>query len=70
MATQKKTAKTTKKTVKAVPAQNVVQTPIETKTPSTVGLRTVLVFETGVLYFIILFILFVWNNFTILFFPK
>jgi len=75
MATQKKTPKKTttpKKTVKVtVPETTSVVTPVcQTKKVSDILTRTVLVFETAVLYFIILFIVFVANNFTILFYPK
>ncbi|MBR5130308.1 MAG: hypothetical protein IKV03_03700 [Alphaproteobacteria bacterium] len=60
MATQKKA----KKTVEAL-AQ------CDTKGKySDLLTRIVLVFETAVLYFIILFIIFVANNFTVMFFPK
>ena len=60
MATQKKA---TNKTVK---------TPVKTADRDWKELltRTVLVFETAVLYFVILFIIFVANNFTVMFFPK
>ena len=63
MATQK-----TKKTV----ASKSVEAPVQEKSMSTKDLltRIVLVFETAVLYFIILFIIFVANNFTVMFFPK
>lgn len=63
MATQK-----TKKTV----AEKSVETPVQETNMSAKDLltRVVLVFETAVLYFIILFIIFVANNFTVMFFPK
>ena len=63
MATQK-----TKKTV----AKKSVETPAQETSMSAKDLltRVVLVFETAVLYFIILFIIFVANNFTVMFFPK
>ena len=72
MATQKKTTKKATMPKKTVATETiaVMATPCVAKTPSNIGLRTVLVLETGVLYFIILFMLFVWNNFTVLFFPK
>ena len=63
MATQK-----TKKTV----VSKSVETPVQETSMSAKDLltRVVLVFETAVLYFIILFIIFVANNFTVMFFPK
>ena len=63
MATQK-----TKKTV----AAKKVETPVQEASMSKKDLltRVVLVFETAVLYFIMLFIIFVANNFTVMFFPK
>lgn len=63
MATQK-----TKKTV----ATKKVETPVQEANLSKKDLltRVVLVFETAVLYFIMLFIIFVANNFTVMFFPK
>lgn len=63
MATQK-----TKKTA----AKKSVETPVQETSMSAKDLltRVVLVFETAVLYFIILFIIFVANNFTVMFFPK
>ncbi len=63
MATQK-----TKKTV----ATKKVETPVQEASLSKKDLltRVVLVFETAVLYFIMLFIIFVANNFTVMFFPK
>ena len=67
MATQKKA---TKKTITPKSVETTaLQTP-NTKKWSDVLTRIVLVFETAVLYFIILFIVFVANNFTVMFFPK
>ncbi|MBR6674733.1 MAG: hypothetical protein IKL32_02290 [Alphaproteobacteria bacterium] len=65
MATQKKG---TKKTV----VSKSVEAPVQETSLSAKDLltRVVLVFETAVLYFIILFIIFVANNFTVMFFPK
>ena len=65
MATQKKP---TKKTVASKTVKTVTQE--EKLSKKDVFTRVVLVFETAVLYFIILFIIFVANNFTVMFFPK
>lgn len=77
MATQKKatkkTVKTAAKTVAKVATPKTVAAPVqstEKKDWKEILTRVVLVFETAVLYFIILFILFVANNFTVMFFPK
>lgn len=62
MAAQKKTIK-----------KNEVAKSVETETKMSkkdLLTRVVLMFETAVLYFIILFIVFVANNFTVMFFPK
>ena len=64
MVTQKKTTK------KSEVTKDVETTTQKPKIVSDVLTRVVLVFETAVLYFIILFIIFVANNFTVMFFPK
>lgn len=85
MATQKKatkkTVKTPTKTAVKTPAPKTVEKSVKTveKTPvqtpknrdwKEILTRVVLVFETALLYFIILFVIFVMNNFTVMFFPK
>lgn len=69
----KTVAKAPVKTVAKVSAPKTVETCVQTKKDERwkdIFTRVVLVFETAVLYFIILFIIFVSNNFTVMFFPK
>lgn len=69
----KTVAKAPVKAVAKVSAPKTVETCVQTKKDERwreIFTRVVLVFETAVLYFIILFIVFVANNFTVMFFPK